>query len=176
VEVAPAPARAHPSGVGRYFEVGGGQGGSIPGGLGPDGLDASLEWVPLPARPDLLEAVRARLGSEADPEKVVLGVLAPLRGWLEGEPLEALLRALPLDLAARVRDAERWLLRPVHLPAGEGDATPEIAALVQRSPAEARLLARAVLGAARETLSAAASAEIARRLPPDLAAWWGEPD
>jgi uncharacterized protein (DUF2267 family) len=158
--------------VGRIFHVDGGHGGAIPGTLGPAGLDGRLEWVGLSHGPALLDAVRARLGSENDVDKVLLAVLVPLRPWLAGEALDGLLEALPGSLAERVRSGERYLLAPVGRPSGVDEYVAAVARLLQRAPAEARTHVLAVLGAARDALPLEAAAAIAARLPPELARLW----
>jgi uncharacterized protein (DUF2267 family) len=148
------------------YRVSGGQGGEIPGGIRPDALDGRLEWTAVPPRRGLLGAVAARLGSEADLDKIVLGVLAPLRGWLEGPPLEALRAALPPPLARELQDGAFALGAPVRRAHDAADLVATVSRLIQHPPARALAYVRAVLGALRDALPAAG---IAGRLPPDLA-------
>jgi uncharacterized protein (DUF2267 family) len=154
------------------YQPSGGVGGRIPGTLGPADLDARAEWVPLRRPRDLLEAVALRLGSEVGVRKVVLAVLSPLRGALEGEPLGALAAALPADLARVLADAELNLNARVPAPAGARDYVEEVSRLVLHPPRGAAEYVRAVFAAAKTVLAPGAVAAIAERLPPELAAAW----
>ena len=154
------------------FQVKGGVGGAIPGALGPADLDARLEWVHLRPGGDLLDALAARLGSEADLYKVVLAVLAPLRSALEGGPLGALTAKLPLDLARQLADAEQNLCAHLPPPSGAGDYLVDVSRLVQHPPRRAASYVRAVFASAKDLLAHQDSEAIAARLPPDLADLW----
>jgi uncharacterized protein (DUF2267 family) len=154
------------------FYVSGGQGGTIPGTLGPGGIDGRLEWVPAPHGGDLVGAIAARLGSPADPERVILAAIAPLAPWLEGPALEAIQAALPWPLARTLLRAEEFLLEPIPRATGAGDWLATVARIVRRPLPSARAHALAVLGAVRETLSPEASRAVEGRLPPDLADLW----
>ena len=129
--------------------------------------------MPIEDAPDLLEAVRARLGSEADPEKILLGVLAPLRPWLQGEALDAILASLPRPVAGELLEAGSVLLAPLPRPDGAGDYLATVVELVQHPPATARAYVLAVFGALEEVLGEDVARSVAARLPPDIAAWWG---
>lgn len=154
------------------FTVAGGVAGRIPGAYGPDELDGKAEWVSLREPSDLLESLEARLGSEVDARRVLLAVLGPLRGALEGPPLEALLARLPLDLAREVPDAPLVLGAPVPPASGAGDYLDEVSRLVMFPPRAAAGYVRAVFASAKAALDPEGSEAIAARLPPDLAALW----
>lgn len=157
--------------AGRY-EVKGGVGGSLPGAIGPDELDGRAEWVPLRRGGDLLDALVARLGSEADLGKVVLSVLCPLRPALDGAPLGALTAKLPQNLARELADAELNLCARVPVPAGAGDYLLDVSRLLLHPPRRAASYVRAVFAAAKSVLAPPDSEAIAMRLPPDLAELW----
>ncbi len=144
----------------------------LPGLVGPAGLDGRAEWVPVPPGADLLERLEARLGSEADVRKIVLGVLAPLRPALEGAPLGALVARLPLWLARELAQPDFALNVRVRAPRGAGDYLVEVSRLVLLPPARAATYVRAVFAAARAVLARADSEAIAARLPPELAELW----
>ena len=156
----------------RDLAVQGGQGGVLPGAIGPEELDGRLEWTPVRGDGDLLGAVAARLGSPADPVRVVLATLAPLRGWLEGPALDALLGALPWPVARELPRAEEYLLAPIPRATGAGDYLATVARLAGESVAGARAHATAVLAALEAVLQPDELREIAGRLPPDLADLW----
>jgi uncharacterized protein (DUF2267 family) len=154
------------------YRPSGAVGGRIPGTLGPSELDARRDWVPLRRPRDLLEALELRLGSEVDLRKVVLAVLSPLRGALEGEPLGALTAALPSDLARVLADAELNLNARVPAAAGARDYVDAVSRLVLHPPRRAAEYVRAVFASAKAVLPADAVAAIAERLPPELGAAW----
>jgi uncharacterized protein (DUF2267 family) len=154
------------------FHVKGGVGGLLPGALGPADLDARLEWVRLRPGGDLLDALAARLGSEADLYKVVLAVLAPLRASLEGEPLRLLFAKLPQDLSRQLADAEQNLCAHLPAPSGAGDYLVDVSRLVQHPPRRAATYVRAVFASAKDLLAHEGSEAIAARLPPELADLW----
>lgn len=158
------PRRAHPSGV--DYRVTGGQGGEIPGGIRPDAFDGRLEWTPLPRGRDLVGAVAARLGSEAEPEKVLLGVLVPLATRLDAPARDALRAALPPPVARELADGAFAVGAPVPRAEGARDLLATVARLVQQPPARALTTIRAVLGALAEALPGSG---IAERLAPALA-------
>lgn len=155
------------------YRVSGGVGPPLPGIVGPAELDGRIEWVPA-ARPgaDLLDTVAARLGSEVDLHKIVLGVLAPLCPALDGAPLGALLAHLPLSLARELAQGDLALNARVRAPRGAGDYVVEVSRLVLQPPARAVTSVRAVLAAARAVLTRAEFEAIAARLPADLADLW----
>jgi uncharacterized protein (DUF2267 family) len=159
------------------YGVTGGLAGPVPGVQSPRDLDGRAEWAPLPDHRRLpllalLEELRARLGSEVDERKVVLGVLCPLGALLEGEPLESILAHLPFPYTREVLEAEWNLNAEVHAPAGAGDYLVEAAELLQQPPARAAATVRAFFGAARAVLRPDEAEAIAARLPRDLAAVW----
>jgi uncharacterized protein (DUF2267 family) len=154
------------------YRVAGGVGPALPGIVGPAQVDGRMEWVPVPRAPDLLDMVEARLGSEGDLHRVVLGVLAPLRPALEGRPLASLLARLPLSLARELAAGDAALGEAVRAPASAKEYVLEVSRLVLQPPWRAAPLARAVLAAARAALPAEEAQAIAARLPPDLAELW----
>ena len=154
------------------YRVRGGVGPALPGIVGPGELDGRAEWVPVRRGTDLLDTVEARLGSEVDLRKIVLGVLAPLCPALDGAPLGALLAQLPLSLARELVQRDLALDARVRTPRGAGDYLVEVARLVLQPPARAATYVRAVLAAARGALTEADREAIAARLPPDLAELW----
>ena len=156
----------------RAYSVKGGVSGKIPGLLGPAELDGRLEWMPLRPPRDLVEALAARLGSEPDHDRVLLGVLAPLRPALEGEPLGALLAGLPPYLARELADAELNLNEAVATPADAGAYLVEVAHLVLHPPRRAAEYVRAVFAAAKAVLAPPDAQAIAARLPPEIADLW----
>ncbi len=155
------------------YRVTGGVGPALPGLVGPAGVDGRAEWVPVVRYgADLLEILEARLGSEVDVHKIVLGVLAPLVPALDGAPLGALVARLPLSLARELAQADVALGARVRAPRGAGDYVVEVGRLVQHPPPRAATFIRATFAAARRVLSRAESEEIAARLPADLAELW----
>jgi uncharacterized protein (DUF2267 family) len=159
-------------GMASVYAVRGGVGGVIPGLVGPAELDGRAEWRPLREPRDLVEALAGRLGSEADHEKVLLAVLAPLRPALEGEPLGALLARLPPHLARELADAELNLNARVPAPVDVGEYLVEVAGLVLHPPRRAAEYVRAVFAAAQAVLAPEDAQAIAERLPPHIADLW----
>lgn len=154
------------------YRVRGGVGPFLPGLVGPGEVDGRAEWVPVRPGAELLEAVEARLGSAADVHKIVLGVLAPLVSTLDGAPLAALLRHLPLSLAGELAEPDLALGTPVRAPRGAGDYVLEVARLVLHPPERAATFVRAVFAAARARLGRGDAEAVAARLPGDLADLW----
>jgi hypothetical protein len=155
------------------YRVTGGVGPSLPGLVGPAGVDGRMEWVPVVRKDaDLLERLAARLGSEVDLRKIVLGVLAPLCPVLEGAPLGALVTRLPLSLARELAWPDFALSTRVRAPRGAGDYVLEVARLVLQPPDRAVTYVRAVFAAARAVIPAAEAEAVAARLPPEIAALW----
>lgn len=154
------------------YQVKGGVGGLLPGVLDPRHVDGRAEWVPVRPPRDLLDALSARLGSEADLRRVVLGVLGPLRSALDGEPLGALVAKLPQDLARELADVEQNLCARVAPPGGAGDYLLDVSRLVLHPPRRAATYVRAVFAAAKQVLARDDAEAIAARLPPDLAELW----
>jgi uncharacterized protein (DUF2267 family) len=154
------------------YRVRGGVGPPLPGTVGPGSVDGRVEWVPVPRTRELLDLVEARLGSEADLHRVVLGVLAPLRAVLEGPPLAALLARLPLPLARELASGDLALGARVLVPSNARDYVAEVARLVLQPPWRVASQVRAVFAAAREVLGSEDLEAIAARLPPDLADLW----
>jgi hypothetical protein len=126
------------------YRVSGGVGGTLPGLIAPSQLDGRAEWVPVREPLDLLDALSARLGSEADLRKVALAVLCPLRPALGGEPLAALMARLPLDLARELADAELNLCARVAPPTGGADYLVDVSRLLLHPPRRAASYVRAV--------------------------------
>ncbi|ACL63636.1 conserved hypothetical protein [Anaeromyxobacter dehalogenans 2CP-1] len=155
------------------YEVAGGVGARTPGAIGPDELDGRADWVEIPARGEgeLMERLEARLGSEARTRKVLLAVLAPVRGALEGPALAAILAHLPHRFARELREAEWNLDAPVREAATGAEYLAEVSRLLQRPPRHAAAYVLAVLAAAHEVMGPAAR-EVAGQLPPDLADLW----
>jgi uncharacterized protein (DUF2267 family) len=160
--------------MGQFMSVRGYHGDPVAGALGPAGLDGRSEWTELAPAPEPGERVAARLGSEVNLRKVVLAVLCPLRGWLEGELLEAILATLPRRLAREVVDGELILLRQVRRPETADDYLATVAELLLHPPAVARTYVLAVLGTVKEALAPEARGAVAARLPRDVAAIWDE--
>lgn len=154
------------------YQPRGGVGGRIPGTIAPSQLDGRAEWRPLRRPRDLLEALAMRLGSEADLRKVALAVLAPLRPALVGEPLGALLAALPQDLALPLAGAELELNARIRAPESAGEYLSEVSRLSLHPPRRAAEYVRAVFAAAKAVLEPASTAAVADRLPPELADAW----
>jgi uncharacterized protein (DUF2267 family) len=156
------------------YQVRGGVGGFIPGTIGPAQVDGRTEWAAIRSRAprDLVEALAARLGSEVDLHRVVLAVLGPLRGALEGEPLGALLAQLPPDLARKLADAELNLAERVLAPRGARDYVREVSALLLHPPRRAAEYVRAAFAAARAVLSPEDAHAVAERLPPEIGDLW----
>lgn len=154
------------------YRVRGGVGPALPGIIGPADLDGRAEWVPVRRTPELLDALAARLGSEVDLHKIVLGVLCPLRAALDGAPLGALLAHLPLSLAREIAVGDAALGGRVRSPTGAGDYLLEVSRLILHPPRRAATYVGAVFGAARAVLAHDEWDEIASRLPRDLAELW----
>jgi uncharacterized protein (DUF2267 family) len=155
------------------YRVRGGVGPELPGLVGPAGVDGRADWVPA-VRPgaDLVERLEARLGSDTDVHRIVLGVLAPLCPALDGAPLGALLAHLPLFLARELADPGFALASRVRAPRGAGDYVLEVSRLILHPPARAVTYVRAVFAAARAVLGRGDAEAIALRLPGDLAGLW----
>jgi uncharacterized protein (DUF2267 family) len=158
--------------MGDAYRVQGGVGRPLPGIVGPAELDGRADWVPVRRGADLLDRLEARLGSEVDVRKIVLGVLAPLCPALDGAPLGALLAHLPLSIARELAQRDVALGARVRAPLGAGDYLLEVARLVLHPPPQAATYVRAVFAAAGQVLSRAESEAIAARLPADLAELW----
>ncbi|HEY6005043.1 MAG TPA: DUF2267 domain-containing protein [Anaeromyxobacter sp.] len=152
--------------------MGGGVGGSLPGVLGPEELDGRIEWVPIRPPRDLPEALAARLGSDDDAGRLVLGVLGPLRQLLEGEPLGAIVAKLPLPLARELADAELNLCAKVAPAAGAAEYLAEVSRLVLHPPETAATYVRAVFAAAKAVLAPEEARAVEARLPPEIAELW----
>jgi uncharacterized protein (DUF2267 family) len=158
--------------ISHTYEVAGGVG-RTPGAIGPDELDGRTDWIEVPARGEgeLLERLEARLGSEARARRVLLAVLGPLRGALDGPALAAVLAHLPHRYARELGEAEWNLNAPVPAPVTGADYLAEVARLLQHPPRQAAAYVLAVLAALHEVMGPAAR-EVADRLPPDLAELW----
>lgn len=155
------------------YRVRGGIGPPLPGIVGPADLDGRAEWVPVVRQTrELLEVLSARLGSEVDLHKVVLGVLSPLRAALDGAPLGALLAHLPLPLAREMAAGGVAVGDRIRSPSGAGDYLLEVSRLILHPPWRAATYVRAVFAAARAVLSREESDAIAARLPADLGELW----
>jgi uncharacterized protein (DUF2267 family) len=154
------------------YQVRGGVG-AVPGTVGPASVDGRAEWVPA-ARPgaDLVERLEARLGSDVDLHRIVLGVLAPLCPALDGAPLGALVARLPLFLARELADPGFALATRVRAPRDTGDYVLEVSRLILHPPVRAVPYIRAVFAAARAVLSRGDAEAIAARLPGDVAGLW----
>lgn len=158
--------------MGEGYRVTGGVGPPLPGIVGPAELDGTVEWVPVARGGDLLDVLAARLGSEVDLHKIVLGVIAPLRSALEGPSLQALLARLPLSLAREIAAGDAALGARVRPITGAADYVREAARLIQHPPWRAATYVRAVFAAARAVLGPEDAQAIAARLPADLADLW----
>ncbi|WP_242344735.1 DUF2267 domain-containing protein [Anaeromyxobacter terrae] len=150
------------------YRVAGGSGDAVPGAVGPGDLDGRAEWVHLEGR-GIAERLEARLGSEVDLHKVLLGVLVPLLGALHGEPARAIAARLPYALARELLDADDGAARG-HV--GAEEYLREVTELVQHPPRAAALYVGAVLAAVREALPAEAAAEVEGRLSGELSEVW----
>jgi hypothetical protein len=154
------------------YTVRGGVGPWLPGIIAPADLDGRVEWVPVRRSGELLDVLEARLGSEVDVHKVVLGVLAPLVSALDGAPLGSLLAHLPLSLARELAAGGAAVGAPVRAPMGAGDYVLEVSRLILQPPWRAAAYVRAVFATARRLLSRAESEAVAARLPHDVAELW----
>jgi len=159
--------------MGDAYRVRGGVGPELPGLVGPAGVDGRADWVPVVrSGAELLEVLEARLGSEVDVDKIVLGVLAPLASTLDGAPLGALVAHLPLHLARELAQPDLALNTRVRAPRGAGDYLLEVSRLIQHPPPCAASYVRAVFAVAGRAVSRADAEAIAARLPADLAELW----
>ncbi len=158
--------------MGDRYVVRGGVGPPLAGVIGPSEVDARADWVPVRRPRELLDVLAARLGSEVDLHKIVLGVLAPLRSALEGAPLGALVGRLPLPLGRELSAGDVALGGRVRSPTGAEDYVLEVARLILHPPPRAASYVRAVFAAARTVLTREESAAISGRLPGDLAELW----
>lgn len=149
------------------YRVAGGYGDEVPGTIAPDALDGRVEWVH-PEGASLVDRLEARLGSEVDLRKILLGALVPLLGVLRGEPVHAIAARLPYPLARELLEADDGVARG---PAGVEPYLREVAELVQHPPPTAAIYVGAVLATVRDALSDDA-AELERRLPAELAELW----
>jgi uncharacterized protein (DUF2267 family) len=154
------------------YAVRGAVGPQLPGIIGPADLDGRVEWVPVRRTGELLDVLAARLGSEVDVHKIVLGVLAPLASALDGAPLGSLLAHLPLSIARELAAGAIAVGAPIRGPTGAGDYALEVASLIQHPPWRAATYVRAVFATARSLLSRAEADAIAARLPHDVAELW----
>lgn len=152
------------------YQVAGGYGDAVPGTIGPDEVDGRADWVRGEGR-GLADELQARLGSEVDLRKVLLGVLAPLLGLLRGEPVRAIAARLPYGLGRELLDADDGG-RATAGPAGADAYLREVAELVQRPLSTAASHVTAVLGPIRSALAPDDAGELERRLPEELAALW----
>lgn len=152
------------------YQVAGGYGDAVPGTIGPDEVDGRADWVRAEGR-GLADDLQARLGSEVDLRKVLLGVLAPLSGLLRGEPIRAIAARLPYGLGRELLHADDGA-RDVAGPGGADAYLREVAELVQHPISTAASHVSAVLGPTRSALAPDVAGEIERRLPDDLAALW----
>jgi uncharacterized protein (DUF2267 family) len=158
--------------MGDGYRVRGGVGPPLPGVVGPADLDATAEWVPVRRTAELLDLVAARLGSEVDLHKIVLGVLAPLADALDGAPLATLLAHLPPWFAGELAAGGAAVGAPIRTPTGANDYVLEVSRLILQPPPRAATYVRAVFAAARAVLAEEELEAIAARLPPDLAERW----
>jgi uncharacterized protein (DUF2267 family) len=154
------------------YRVRGGIGPPLPGVVGPADLDTRAEWVPIRRTGELLDVLAARLGSEVDLHKVVMGVVAPLVSALDGAPLGSLLAHLPLAIARELAAGGAALGGRIRAPTGAGDYLLEVARLILQPPWRAATSVRAVFAAARRVLDREEADAIAARLPNDLAELW----
>lgn len=158
------------------YAVSGGRGGPCPGAIGPDELEGDLEWRPLHDEGGdeggVMGRVAARLGSEVDARRVLLAVLGPLRGALEGRPLQALAEALPRRLVRELAEVE-WNLNAAVPPATDAaDYLLTVARLARFPPRTAATYVVAVFAAVRAALGSAESDAVADRLPADIGQLW----
>jgi uncharacterized protein (DUF2267 family) len=154
------------------YTVSGGVGGTYPGGIGPAEVEAEREWQPVQRDPGLVGRVATRLGSEANARRVILAVLAPLRGALRGAPLEAVLARLPPRLATELLEAEWNLNARIPEATGAREYLATVSGLSRFPPRTAATYVLAVFGALRAALWPAEADAVAERLPADLATLW----
>jgi uncharacterized protein (DUF2267 family) len=150
------------------YQVAGGYGYAVPGAIGPDEVDGRADWVRLEGR-GLADQLHARLGSEVDLRKVLLGVLSPLLGALRGEPVRAIAARLPYGLARELLDGDDGA---TNAPAGAEQYLREVSELLQHPLSAAAFYVRAVLGSVRATLPPEMDAEVERRLLQEIAELW----
>lgn len=151
------------------YQVTGGYGDAVPGTIGPAEVDGRAEWVQLDGPAGLAKQLQARLGSEVDLRKVLLGVLSPLLGALHGDPVRAIAARLPYPLARELLDVDDGAAQ---VPAGAEQYLRDVSELVQHPLSAAAFYARAVLGSIRAALAPDVAAELERRLPAELAEVW----
>jgi uncharacterized protein (DUF2267 family) len=154
------------------YEVGGGVGGTLPGVLGPEELDGRIEWIPVRPPRVLPEALRARLGSEDDPGRLILAVFGPLRQLLEGEPLGAIAAKLPLPLARELAEAELNLNARIEPATRPREYLAEVSRLALHPPEVTATYVRAVFAAAKAVLAPEDARAVEARLPPEIAELW----
>jgi uncharacterized protein (DUF2267 family) len=141
--------------------------GELPG-TPRDGPEPTLEWVS--AGEGIVGALRARLGSDARPESLVVAVLSSLRGWLERDTFEAVIEELPWSLRAALHAPEQ--LPAVRHVDGKDSFIATVAELMQRTPAQAAFYVRAVFATLRAHLPRGLVDAIERELPPEMAELW----
>lgn len=150
------------------YQVAGGYGDAVPGTIAPGEVDGRADWVRLEGR-GLADQLHARLGSEVDLRKVLLGVLWPLLGALRGAPVRAIAARLPYALARELLDGDDGAMSAS---AGADEYLREVSELLQHPLATAAFYVRAVLGSVRATLPPEVDAEVERRLLRELADLW----
>jgi uncharacterized protein (DUF2267 family) len=115
-------------------------------------------------------ALRARLGSDARPESLVMAVVSALRRSLERDTFEAVIEELPWSLRAALHAPEQ--LPAVRHVDGKDSFIAAVAELTQRTPAQATFHVRAVFATLRAHLARGIVDAIERELPPDIADLW----
>jgi len=141
--------------------------GELPG-TPPDGPEPTLEWV---SRGDgVLGALRARLGSDARADGLLVAVLSCLRGWLERDTFDALAEELPWPLRAALRSPEG--LPRVPALAGREGFVAAVGELAQRTPSQAAFYVRAVFATLKAHLPVGLADAVDRELPRDVAELW----
>jgi uncharacterized protein (DUF2267 family) len=141
--------------------------GQLPG-TPAEGPEPRLEWVS--AEDGIVGELRARLGSEARPEVLLVAVLSSLRGWLERDTFEGVAEELPWELRGILRAPEQ--LPTVPRLAGKDGFIAAVSERAQRTPAEAVHYARAVFATLRKHLARGLADAVERELPPDVAELW----
>ena len=154
------------------YRVRGGVGAELHGIVGPAQVDGRADWTPVSRGRDLLGEIAARLGSEVDLFRAVLGVLAPLVPALDGAPLGAIVSRLPPSFARELAAAGAAIGGNVRSPRGAGDYVLDVSRIILQPPWRAATHVRAVFAAARAVLPREDAEAVAARLPPDLAELW----
>ena len=136
----------------------------LPGEVPPGGPEPTLEWV----RPGggVVGAMAARLGSDAAAEKVVLPVIAALRGWVAEDTWEGVVDELPFPLRRILRAGHGRAAAP---PAGWEELVRAVARETLHAPGRSDPEVRAVLASLKSALPRGLLEAIAHELPAEVA-------